>query len=100
MIAIEMDMPKKCRDCIFCNKFGEWELASCYAKSEWSIVKTPIPKTIENINIKPDWCPLIEDRTDIVCPYCNFHFSDEIKFMGHGENDFLKYCPNCGKRVG
>lgn len=55
--------------------------------------------SISNIDVYDSDYTWIEDRTDIVCPYCDFRFNDEIKFMGHGEDDFLKYCPNCGKRV-
>lgn len=54
---------------------------------------------ISSIDVYDSDYTWIEDRTDIVCPYCDFRFNDEIKFMGHGEDDFLKYCPNCGKRV-
>lgn len=40
----------------------------------------------------------IEDRTDIVCPYCGQHYDSEILFMAHGD-DFMYHCPKCGKPV-
>ena len=43
--------------------------------------------------------PWIEDRCDIICPYCGYVFSDEIRCMGHGQELSLNYCPVCGKEV-
>lgn len=41
----------------------------------------------------------IEDRTDLICPYCGYVFSDEIRLMGHGKELPLNFCPVCGKEV-
>ena len=41
----------------------------------------------------------IEDRTNLICPHCGYEFSDEIRFMGHGEDLALNYCPVCGKEI-
>lgn len=43
--------------------------------------------------------PWIEDCCDIICPYCGYVFSDEIRLMGHGQELPLNYCPVCGKEV-
>lgn len=40
----------------------------------------------------------IDDRTDIVCPYCSQHFDSVILEMAHGDK-IMQHCPKCGKRV-
>lgn len=54
---------------------------------------------ISSVEVYDSDCTWIEDRTDLVCPCCGIHLDDEIKFMAHGEMDFLKFCPNYGRRM-
>lgn len=41
----------------------------------------------------------IHDRTEVVCPYCDSRFNDNIHFMKNGINYTVKHCPECGKRI-
>lgn len=52
MIKIDMKMPSKCDECVFCT--CPWNDYECVATGRGDVID-------DVDDVKPDWCPLIED---------------------------------------
>lgn len=68
MIQIDMEMPKCCQECKFCNGFTLW---NCTIKD----------KHINRIDIyseRPQWCPL-KESVDLIVKYRNTKSSEELE---------------------
>lgn len=48
------------------------------------------PYTESDFTLKP-W---IEERGDIICPYCGQDYRDEILMLAR-----MRFCPNCGHEI-
>lgn len=79
--------------CNFCHKLGYCPCDNCdnhITKGEvYDMVCERIKSEKEP---KLSW---VEDRTEIVCPYCHERFNDDIVYIV----DQMRYCPACGKET-
>lgn len=51
MIKIDMEMPDKCDECLFC--MCPWDDFECVATGRGDVID-------DVDDVRPDWCPLIE----------------------------------------
>lgn len=40
----------------------------------------------------------IDDRTDIICPFCGQNYDSDIFYMAHGDR-IMQFCPKCGSKI-
>lgn len=40
----------------------------------------------------------IDDRTDIICPFCGQDYDLDIFNMAHGDR-IMQFCPKCGSKI-
>lgn len=95
-------MPNNCIECPL--QFG----GICYASP--CDVDVIIAETVDEAakQGKPDWCPLVEFKTDDVAPVVHGHWKNVKRVLNSkwGEcsncdraNEFTRYCPYCGAKM-
>jgi len=98
MIKIDMEMPDKCDECLFCT--CPWDDFECVATGRGDIIDD-----VEGE--KPYWCPLIEvkeckytlwndDSNTYECSECGLAW---MLMEGTPMENQMEFCPQCGRKI-
>lgn len=53
---------------------------------------------VTGFNIHDSPATWIDDRTDIICPFCGQDYDSDIFHMAHGDT-IMQFCPKCGSKI-